>query len=254
METCYNIYRKPSKYHNANLLANKKGCAIMNPEYRELTNTVNVLQYFTPGLGLIQVNFDKFNNPSVKGLDGAPYFVGIPDEKDFLAEIREKYPNGFHSRNDVSIDWLRERVNELAKAGNIKITTLEEYGSIMVEDVNHDAYKVTIEHEHIHSPIYIAMCIARTEFIVFRPYALIEEFGPTENLQLFSPETDPIYVEPEKVMYFMDEIVSYKKYVYEFNSDNLKRVSYGFKNNKNGFMYDTRFGNFLIGGGVTYKK
>ena len=49
---------------------------------KSATVSVNKLQYLTPGNGLIEINFDKDSNPSVRGIDGAPYFVGIPkDEK-----------------------------------------------------------------------------------------------------------------------------------------------------------------------------
>lgn len=226
----------------------------MRQDYHEATNVVNVLQYFTPGMGLIQVNFDKYSNPSVKALDGAPYFNGIPDKDSFLSEIREMYPHGFHSRGDVCMDWLRARTEELAKAGGVQITALEEYGCIMVDGVNHDAYKVEVEHEHIKSPIYIAMIIPNTEFLVFRPYIRIEEFGDIENIQAFGSETEPTRVEPGEIIYFQDEIVSVRAYKYEFDTDKLKSETYCFKNNEHGFMFDTRFGKFMTGGGVTHLK
>lgn len=226
----------------------------MRSDYVECKNVVNSLQFFTPGCGLIEVRFDKNSNPSVKGLDGAPYWCGIPDEKDFLSEIRELYPHGFHSRDDVVIDWLRERTAELAKAGGVQITALEEYGCIMVDGINYDAYKVEVDHEYIKSPIYIAMLFAWNEFLVFRPYIRIEEFGDVENIKIFGSETEPTRVEPGEVLYFQDEIVSCKKYVYEYKSDKLKSESYGFKNNVHGFMYDTRFGKFMSSGGTTYLK
>lgn len=226
----------------------------MREDYIEATNVVNALEFFTPGCGLIRVNFDKHSNPSVKAIDGAPYWGGIHDEKDFLSEIREKYPHGFHSRIDNSIDWLRARTEELAKTGGVQITALEEHGCIMVDGVNYDAYKVEVDHEYIRSPIYIAMLFPRKEFLVFRPYIRIEEFGDVENIRGFGSETEPTRVEPGEVLYFQDEIVSYKKYVYEYDSDKLRSEAYGFKNNVHGFMYDTRFGKFMGSGGVTHHR
>ncbi len=36
-------------------------------------------------------------------------------------------------------------------------------------------------------------------------------------------ETEPKHIDAGKVIYFQDEIVSFRKYVYEFDSDKLKK-------------------------------
>lgn len=225
-------------------------------QYEECDCVVNKLQYLTPGNGLIEINFDKDSNPSVRGIDGAPYFVGIPkdEESELLSKIRERYPHGFHSRGDVNFEWLAERVKKLARTGGVQINSFEEYGCMMVDGTNYDAYKLEVEHAYIKTPIYIASLFVRQEFIVFRPYIQIEEFGEPDNIGLFMHETEPVYIDPGKVIYFQDEIVSFRKYVYEFDSGKLKEESYGFKNNEKGDIYDTRFGKFLNPGGVRHLK
>lgn len=225
-------------------------------QYEECDCVVNKLQYLTPGNGLIEINFDKDSNPSVRGIDGAPYFVGIPkdEESELLSKIREKYPHGFHSRGDVNFEWLAERVKKLARTGGVQINSLEEYGCMMVDGINYDAYKLDVQHAHIKSPIYIASLFVRQEFIVFRPYIQIEEFGDPNNIGIFMHETDPDHIDAGEAIYFQDEIVSFRKYVYEFDSGKLKEESYGFKNNEHGFMYDTKFGKFMSAGGETYLR
>lgn len=220
--------------------------------YEECDCVVNKLQYLTPGCGLIQINFDKDSNPSIVGIDGAPYFVGIPDKEALLEEIRKKYPHGFHSRGDVNFEWLAERIQSLARTGGVQISSFEEYGCMMIDGVNYDAYKLEVEHAHIKSPIYVANLFIRQEFIVFRPYIQITEFGETENIRCFQHESEPMHIDAGKAIYFQDEIVSYRKYKYEYDGDRLMEESYGFKNNAMGFMYDTKFGRFGSSGGVTH--
>lgn len=224
--------------------------------YEECDCVQNKLQYLTPRCGLIQINFDKDSNPSIVGIDGAPYFVGIPeDEKnELLSNIRKKYPHGFHSRGDVNFEWLAERITKLARTEGMQINIFEEYGCMMIDGVNYDAYKLEVEHAHIKSPIYIASLFVRKEFIVFRPYIKIEEFGEKENIGCFEHESEPTHIEPGKAVYFQDEIVSFRRYEYENDSNKLKEESYGFKNNETGFMYDTKFGKFMSGGVVTHLK
>ena len=234
----------------------RKVVTIMKWQYEECDNVVNKLQYLTPGCGLIEIHFDKESNPYIRGIDGAPYFVGIPkdEEQELLDKIRKEYPHGFHSRGDVNFDWLAKRVQELAKKGGVQINSLEEYGCMMIDGTNYDAYKLEVEHAYIRSPIYIANIFTRQEFIIFRPYIQIEELGPPENIGCFQHKSDPTHIEPGKIVYFQDEIVSYKRYKYEFDSNKLIEESYGFKNNAMGFMYDSRFGKFASGGDVTHLK
>ena len=220
--------------------------------YEECDCVQNKLQYLTPGCGLIEILFDKDSKPSVRGLDGAPYFTEIPDKEELLEEIRKKYPNGFHSRTDVNFEWLAERIQKLAKTGGVQINSLEEYGCMMVDGINYDAYKLEVEHSHIKSPIYIASLSCRQEFVVFRPYIQVEEFGAPENIGCFQHESEPSHIDAGEAIYFQDEIVSYKSYKYEYDSDKRKEESYGFKNNISGFRYDTKFGRFMSGGGVTH--
>lgn len=228
----------------------------MTWQYEECDCVVNKLQYLTPGNGLIEINFDKDSNPSLRGIDGAPYFVGIPkdEESELLDKIREKYPHGFHSRGDVNFEWLADRMQKLARTGGVQINSFEEYGCMMVDGTNYDAYKLEVEHAHIKSPIYIASLFVRQEFVVFRPYIQIKEFGEPKNIGCFQHESEPIHIDAGEAIYFQDEIVSYKRYKYEFDSSKLIEESYGFKNNILGFKYETKFGKFLSGGGVTHLK
>lgn len=225
----------------------------MKWNYEECKNVVNKLTYLADGCSLIEINFDKDSNPIIKPVDGAAYFVGVPDEEELLKEVREKYPHGFHSRIDVGFEWLKDRVGELAEKSGVQINSIEEYGCIMIDGTNYDAYKIEVEHEHIKSPIFVAMTFVRKKFLVFRPYILIDEFGEEENIGAFRTETEPAYIEPGKIAYF-NEIVSVKSYTYDYDTNKLRSESYSFKNNEYGFVYNTRFGKFIVGGGKSYLK
>lgn len=60
----------------------------------------NRLMLLTEGDSLIQVDFDKFNHPSLKFVDGAVLWVGLPDSmrEGLLKKITEEYPNGYRKR------------------------------------------------------------------------------------------------------------------------------------------------------------
>ena len=222
--------------------------------YKEITSVMNKLQFFAPGNSLLEVHFDINGVPSLKATDGSAYWVGIPeqDEKELLRIVKEKYPNGFHSRNDSSIEWLKARLKELADSKSVKIKLVDEYGCLMVDGESVDAYKVELEDESI-SSIYIAMTERKERFVVFRPYIQLEEFGEAENVYRFYPETGTGNLSDDESTYiFKDEIVSYKEYIYKYDSNILKGTSYGFKNNDYGFMKESNFGNFMGAGGCKF--
>lgn len=221
--------------------------------YKEVMSVMNKLEFFAPGNSLIEVCFDINGDPVLNALDGEAFWNGIPkkDEKEILRIVKEKYPNGFHSRNDLSIKWLKARLNELADSKSIGIKSVDEYGCLMVDGENVDAYKVELEDESI-SSIYIAMTQKRERFVVFRPYIQIEEFGEQENVNLFHPETDRHHLSNDKkTIIFENEIVSYKEYVYKYDSNILKGTSYGFKN-EYGFMNEVKFGTYMAAGGCKF--
>ena len=222
-------------------------------EYVEVGNITNKLMYLGPGSSLLEVDFDINGEPHIQGIDGAAYWVGIPeeDEKRIVDEIKSKYPHGFHSRSNMGLEWLEKRLEELAANHSVTIREIEPYGCLMVDGNNYDAYKVEIEHK-MKSTVYVAMTALFKRFVVFRPYVQYQEFGDSENIGAFQYEEIPIDSRIYKTIFFEEEIVSYREYSYE--GDKLKGEEYGFKNNKSGFIKESRFGKFMVAGGVGYSS
>ena len=214
----------------------------------ECENIVNRLMYFGPGNSLLEVNFDIKSEPHIKVIDGLACLEGIPeeDEKILLEEVKEKYPNGFHSRNNMGMEWMKARLEELAADHPVTIKAVEPYGGLMIDGRNYDLYKVDIEHEMKQS-VYVAMKAFQRKFVVFRPYIRYEEFGDSENIGAFYYEDVPIDSRIYKTIFFKEEIVSFREYVYE--EDILKEESFGFKSML-GVMYESKFGKFAPTGGV----
>ncbi len=217
----------------------------MNWHYEEITCVDNKLEFFA-SIGTIEIRFDINGNPSIHGV------LPKSDVPELLAMIKERYPNGFHSRVDNCIDWLRTRLEELAAKASIQIKSFVPYGCLMLNGINYDAYKLEVNHERITSPIYVAMTSSLEEFVLFRPYIPLTEFGRDKNIGVFGAETEYAFSVADEAIYFKDEIVSYKTYEYEYNGEELISTSYGFKNNKLGFMYESKFGKFLAAGGTSY--
>lgn len=61
----------------------------------------------------------------------------------------------------------------------------------------------------------------------------MKDFGEAENVNRFYPETSICKLSDDESTYiFKNEIVSYKEYVYKYDSNILKGTSDGFKNNE----------------------
>lgn len=215
--------------------------------FLECENIINKLMYLGPGSSLLEVDFDIKSEPHIRGIDGLACLEGIPeeDEKILLEEVKEKYPNGFHSRNNMGMEWMKARLEELAANHPVTIKAVEPYGCLMIEGHNYDAYKVDIEHV-MKQTVYVVMTALKS-FVVFRPYIQYEEFGAPENIGAFQYEGVPIDSSIYKTIFFEKEIVSLREYSYE--NDTLREESFGFKSNILG-MYESKFGNFAPAGGV----
>ena len=218
--------------------------------FKECENIINRLMYFGPGNSLLEVNFDIKSEPQIKVIDGLACLEGIPeeDEKILLEEVKKKYPNGFHSRNNMGMEWLKARLEELTTNHSVTIKAFEPYGCLMSEGHNYDAYKVDIEHNKMENTVYVVMTAFQRKFVVFRPYIRYEEFGAPENRGAFQYEDVPIDSRVYKTVFFQKEIVSFREYSYE--NDTLREESFGFKNNEFGFSNESKFGNFMPAGGV----
>ena len=218
--------------------------------FLECENIINKLMYLGPGSSLLEVDFDIKSEPHIRGIDGLACLEGIPeeDEKILLEEVKEKYPNGFHSRNNMGMEWMKARLEELAANHPVTIKAVEPYGCLMLDGRNYDLYKVDIEHHKMENTVYVAMKAFQRKFVVFRPYIQYEEFGDSENIGAFYYEDVPIDSRIYKTIFFKEEIVSFREYVYE--EDILKEESFGFKNNTFGMMYESKFGKFMPAGGV----
>ena len=116
--------------------------------YVEVENITNQLMYLGPASSLLRVEFDIKGQPHIIGVDGVAYWEGIPknEEKRILRNVRKKYPHGFHSRDDAGIEWLKDRLNDLAADHSVTIKAVKPYGCLMVDGLNYDAYKVDIGH------------------------------------------------------------------------------------------------------------
>ena len=217
-------------------------------KFMERDNIQNRLMYLGPGGSLIGVDFDSKSEPYIRAIDFLACLEGLPeeDEKILLEEVKKKYPNGLHSRNNMGMEWLKARLEELAADHPVTIKAVEPYGGLMIDGRNYDLYKVDIEHEMKQS-VYVAMKAFQRKFVVFRPYIRYEEFGDSENIGAFYYEDVPIDSRIYKTIFFKEEIVSFREYVYE--EDILKEESFGFKS-KLGLLYESKFGKFAPTGGV----
>ena len=98
--------------------------------FLECENIINKLMYLGPGSSLLEVDFDIKSEPHIRGIDGLACLEGIPeeDEKILLEEVKEKYPNGFHSRNNMGMEWMKARFEndkiKVTKKGKIKTTKI----------------------------------------------------------------------------------------------------------------------------------
>ncbi len=223
-------------------------------KFTECENILNKLMYLGPASSLLEVDFDIKSEPHIRGIDGLACLEGLAeeDEKVLLKEVKKKYPNGFHSRNNMGMEWLKSRLEELATNHSVIIKAIEPYGCLMIERHNYDAYKVDIETStfghKMTSTIYVAITSFQRSFIVFRPYIQYEEFGESQNIGMFQYESCPMDSKSDKTIFFSQEIVSFREYIYE--GDNLKEESFGFKNTDMGFVNESKFGNFMPAGGV----
>lgn len=217
--------------------------------YVECESIVNRLMYRGPRSSLLQVDFDINAEPHIQGVDGAAYWEGVPEEEEklLLEEIKRKYPHGFHSRTNIGFEWLRTRLEELAVNHPVTIKAIEPYGCLMLDGKNYDAYKVDIEHHKMENAVYVAMTAFQKKFVVFRPYIRYEEFGNSDNIGAFYYEDVPIDSRIYKAIFFKNDIVSFREYVYD--GDILKEESFGFKSLL-GVMYESKFGKFAPTGGV----
>lgn len=215
----------------------------------ECENILNRLMYIGDSGSLLEVNFDIKSEPHIKVIDGLACLEGIPeeDEKILLEEVKVKYPNGFHSRNNMGMEWLKTRLEELAADYSVTIQTFEPYGCLMIDGTNYDAYKADIKHQ-MKSTVYVAMTTFCKQFVVFRPYIRYEEFGGTENIGYFQYTDTPINSNIKRTIFFKEEIVSFREYVYE--GDVLREESFGLKNDQMGFINESKFGKFMTTGGV----
>lgn len=229
-----------------NIIARRK-----KRNYVEVENITNQLMYLGPASSLLRVEFDIKGQPHIIGVDGAAYWEGIPknEEKRILRDVRKKYPHGFHSRDDVGIEWLKDRLNDLAANHSVTIKEVKPYGCLMVDGRNYDAYKVDIGHT-IKLTVYVAMTAFCREFIVFRPYIQFHEFGPEQNIGFFQWKGIPIISKTHKTIFFIKKIVSYRIYSYEGNK--LESEDYGFRNDKEGDSCVSKFGKFMSAAGVSY--
>ena len=219
--------------------------------YVEVENITNQLMYLGPASSLLRVEFDIKGQPHIIGVDGVAYWEGIPknEEKRILRNVRKKYPHGFHSRDDAGIEWLKDRLNDLAADHSVTIKAVKPYGCLMVDGLNYDAYKVDIGHI-MKFTVYVAMTAFCKEFIVFRPYIQFHEFGPEQNIGFFQWKGIPIISKTHRTIFFRKEIVSYRIYSYEGNK--LKSEEYGFRNDKEGDFCISKFGKFMSAVGVRY--
>ena len=214
--------------------------------FSERENILNRLMYFGPGGSLIEVDFDSKSEPYIRAIDGLDC-LEEEDEKILLEEVKKKYPNGFHYRNNMGMEWMKARLEELAADHPVTIKAVEPYGCLMLDGRNYDLYKVDIEHHKMENTVYVAMKAFHKKFVVFRPYIRYEEFGDSENIGAFYYEDVPIDSRVYKAIFFKKEIVSFREYVYE--EDILKEESFGFKSLL-GLMYESKFGKFAPTGGV----
>lgn len=223
--------------------------------FEECTHVMNKLQFFTNGMGLIEIVFDIDGQPSsIRALDGAPYWTPIPaeDQKQLFARVKRDYPYGFHSRCDEHyFNWLKSRLDDLAGKHSLHVLSLTRHGSLMVDGIHQDAYQVTLDHPKICKPLYVVKT-GYESFAVFRPYIHATEFGCKENIAafVFNDEPSSIMTEECPVAFWDKEIVSVKEY--RFSGNTLKGDSYAFKNPDIGFAFKSKFGNFLSAGGSTY--
>lgn len=218
-------------------------------KFTECENIQNKLMYLGPASSLLIVDFDIKSEPRIRGIDGLACLEGLAeeDEKILLEEVRKKYPNGFHSRNNMGMEWLKSRLEELVDNHPVTIQAIEPYGCLMIEERNYDAYKVDIETSTLTSTVYVAITAFQRKFIVFRPYIQYKEFGDSQNIGMFQYESVPMNSKSDKTLFFSQEIVSFREYVY--GGDHLKEESFGFKSDM-GFVNESKFGKFVPTGAV----
>ena len=221
-------------------------------KFTECENILNRLMYHGPASSLLEVDFDINSEPSIRVIDGLACLEGLPkeDEKILLEKVKKKYPNGFHSRNNMAMEWLKNRLEELATNHSVTIKAIEPYGCLMIEGDNYDAYKVDIEH-NVKSTVYVAITSFQRSFIVFRPYIQYEEFGDSQNIGMFQYESEPMDSKSDKTIFFSQEIVSFRAYFYT-QGNILEEEGFGFKNKEIGFLNESKFGEFMPAGAVKY--
>ena len=222
--------------------------------FAEMRDDDQRLIYVTDAIrhGIFEVLFDYTNTPSLSYFDNTPDSERLTDDvqDEFLKYVMERYPHGFHTRDDKLAPWIFERMSYVYDM----VSRVLPYGGLMVNNRYYDAYQASVR---VDAPaIYengelistevdvVIVSTGDSQFIIFWPYLDHKFFGThdLEDLQVDRDwladtiQIDGTAVAPGKSLTFS---------ILNFDSEGrLSEETLGFRNDEGGWI-ETGLGNFV---------
>lgn len=235
---------------------------VLGYHFREMTNLSSRLVYTVNG-NAFYISFNIENSPYISRTFRTIGANPIPGDilEEFLFNVMETYPAGFHSRNDKDESWLTQRFSELVSGSIFQLDEpLDACGGITVNKNYLDAYLLTLSFQDKSIKIKPEDCIVaadmtKRKMYFFRYFAESADLGQYKSNKILKiypyrklKKTD---VDLKHHLVFFDDIVAVTIYTYD-TYNNMIRSEVAVRNDIIGADVVSTLGRYIITGGYEY--